>query len=123
MIMIMGMLRAPTNQAWHREKAIPAADDGGGAVVPAGGGGGGGDPMADGVGAVAPEVDEGDPTGLADPAGETVMASFIPDGQCSGKPHMYHWLPEVASVITSSPEVRGYNMISKVNVIIEKSKL
>lgn len=76
-------------------------------MVPAGGGGG--DPTADGGGggAVAPEVDEGDPTGLADPAGETVMDSFIPDGQCPGKPHMYHWLPEVASVITSSPEVRG----------------
>lgn len=89
MIMIMRMLRAPTNQAWHREKAIPAAADGGGG------------------GAVAPEVDEGDPTGLADPAGETVMASFIPAGQCKGMPHMYHWLPEAASVITSSPEVRG----------------
>lgn len=73
------MLKTPTNQAWHLEKAIPVAADGEGA--PGGGGGGGEAPAElDGEG-------DGDPAGVVAPAAETVTASFIPDKQCSGKPH------------------------------------
>lgn len=73
------MLKTPTTQAWHFEKAIipVAADDGGGAS------------------SVIPPPEGGDAAG---PSAETVMSSFInPTVQWVGKPHMYEWFPGVCS--------------------------
>lgn len=99
----MRMLKTPTNQAWHFEKAIPVAADGGGAV----GGGAISPELGEGTGDTVPELGEGarDGTGLS--SGKTVITSFIPSVQWLGKPHMYQCFPGVDSGITSWPEVRG----------------
>ncbi|KAH7864517.1 hypothetical protein Vadar_030468 [Vaccinium darrowii] len=78
----MRMLKTPTIQAWHLEKAIPVAADGGGARVPPEEGGGSGAKVS------------------------TFTTSFIPCEQWPGKPHMYQCSPSVFSAITSAPELK-----------------
>ncbi|KAI8546435.1 hypothetical protein RHMOL_Rhmol07G0117100 [Rhododendron molle] len=109
--MITRMLKTPTNQAWHFEKAIPAAADGGGAVashqswakvpempspkIPH---------QSPALGEGAGDAFAGDGTGLS--SGKTVITSFIPSMQWKGKPHMYQCFPE--SLVSPAQFLRGW---------------